>query len=494
MTYKLYTELLEFCIKAFGTMLCRVEVSEARMKNVIGVYGVGVMGRGLALNLASKGHRVAIFNKEVDRMVEVVEDARAEGIQTINGYCTVRDFMESLDKPKKVLMMVPAGKPVDDVIANIKPYLRQNDIVIDGGNEWYERTEHRQQILGLYGVDFVGMGVSGGEHGARHGAAFMPSGDMDAVNAVLPFLRDASDVRSQPCYVGGGGAGQYVKTVHNGMEYAIMQIIAEVYHVLKVVYKQDNTSILNFFDECNHVTNSYLLSITCDILKHHDDDGVPLLEKILDVPRMNGTGAWTVKDAFESLVSCPSITAAIDARINTSNLESRQELSALCSQHVPRGEPLCIEDGCFLDTHDCMLLRTSMILSMYMTYLQGFLLISSKSYAKNWGVDLAKVAQIWLGGCIIRSDILSFFIETDPQGYKKNMFNIFQQQFSSLGEIIALCAKNGVCIPVLSATYQYILANIQAQSPANLIQAQRDYFGSHGYERIDMPGKFHTKW
>jgi 6-phosphogluconate dehydrogenase len=455
------------------------------MKNALGVYGVGVMGRGLALNIASKGHRVAIFNKEIDRMVAVVEGARRENIHSIHGYNTVRDFMESLERPKKVLMMVPAGQPVDDVIADIKPFLRAGDIVVDGGNEWYARTEHRQTLMGMYGVNFIGMGVSGGEHGARHGAAFMPSGDPYAVNTVLPFFQDASDPNSTPSYVGAGGAGQYVKTVHNGIEYAIMQIIAETYHVLKHVYKKDNNSIADFFDTSNHMINSYLLEITSKILRRTDAEGTSLVNMILDVPRMNGTGAWTVKDAFESLVSCPSITAAIDARITASKRAERLELSALCRSWSPSA-PVA---GSSEDQ-----LATSMMLCMYMTYLQGFLLIMQKSANKNWGVNPARLAQIWMGGCIIRSDILLFFIETEPEHYKKDMFNMFQDKFATLAELVSTCALYGASTPVLAATYQYILANIQAQSPANLIQAQRDYFGSHGYERIDIPGKFHTQW
>lgn len=456
------------------------------MKNVIGVYGVGVMGRGLALNLASKGHRVAIFNKEINRMVEVVEDARSQNINMVSGYQTVRDFMDSLERPKKVLMMVPAGLPVDEVLANIKPYLQRGDIVIDGGNEFYGRTECRQDMLAPYGINFIGMGVSGGEKGARHGAAFMPSGDRGAVDTVMPFIRDASDPSSVPSYVGSGGAGQYVKMIHNGMEYAVMQIIAETYYVMKNVYKMDNQSIICFFDECNSTTPSYLLSITCDILKRSDSDGTPLIEKIIDVPHMNGTGTWTVKDAFDTLVPCPSITAAIDARITASKRTERMELSAMMSSF---SEGSAAE--CQMDLHG---LRVSMVLCMYMTYLQGFLLIMQKSAKKNWGVDPISLAKTWMGGCIIRSDILKFFVETDPQSYKKNMFDMFQNQVPTLANLVATCAKHGTAIPVMSATYQYILMSTQSKSAANLIQAQRDYFGSHGYERIDIPGKFHTIW
>lgn len=457
------------------------------MKNVIGVYGVGVMGRGLALNLASKGHRVAIFNKEINRMVEVVEDARSQNINIVSGYRTVRDFMDSLERPKKVLMMVPAGPPVDEVLANIKPYLQRGDIVIDGGNEFYGRTECRQDMLAPYGINFIGMGVSGGEKGARSGAAFMPSGDPCAVDQIMPFLRDASDPDSVPSYVGSGGAGQYVKMIHNGMEYAVMQIIAETYHVMKHVYKMDNQSIISFFDECNRANPSYLLNITCEILKRPDSDGTPLVEKILDVPCMNGTGTWTAKDAFDTLVSCPSITAAIDARINASKRAERMELAAIMAS---------LEDSA-ADTEyvmDLDALRRSMVLCMYMTYLQGFLLIMQKSTNKNWGVDPVSLAKTWMGGCIIRSEILTFFIETDPQNYKKNMFGMFQNHVAILANIVATCAKQGAPIPVMSATYQYILMSIQSKSAANLIQAQRDYFGSHGYERVDKPGKFHTIW
>lgn len=450
--------------------------------NAFGIYGVGVMGRGLALNLASKGHRVSIYNKEVERVVEVVEDGRIDNIHNIFGYDTVKDFMKSLQFPRKVLMMVPAGKPVCDVIASMSPYLKRGDILIDGGNEWYQQTQNRQEMVRWrYGVELIGMGVSGGAHGARYGAAFMPGGDRASVETILPFLRDASDPHSEVAYVGAGGSGNFVKMVHNGIEYAIMQAISEIYSVLKNMYHMDNESIAAFFDD-HEFLNSYLLEITAQILRTSDDDGSQLIDKILDVPQMNGTGAWTAKEAFDTLVSCPTIISAIDARIIASTKSDRIVLSTLIPPSNIGGYS------------DMSWVSEVLIVAMHMAYLQGFQLITAKSKKENWGVNTKNLAKNWMGGCIIRSNLLGFFANTETDAYLYASFEKYSNKLPIFARFVSESALSGIYCPTICATYQYMLGYTTAALPTNLIQAQRDYFGAHGYERTDKPGKFRTKW
>lgn len=458
--------------------------------NSFGVYGVGVMGRGLALNLASKGHRVAIFNKEVDRMWDIISDARKENIHTVKGYPTVKEFMESLERPKKVLMMVPAGDAVDQVIHNMAPYISEGDIIIDGSNEWYPKTQHRQDALYLdHGAHLIGMGVSGGAHGARHGAAFMPGGRSEAIEAVLPFLESASDPNSLTAYIGKAGSGNYVKMVHNGIEYALMQIIAEVYDALKKLYGLDNAAISMVFKECNRTLQSFLLDITVDILNKKDDQGsnAPLLDMVLDVARMNGTGTWTAKDALEVLVPCPSIAAAVDARLFSKDLESRTALSCVFPTSVDNMQSLPLEE--FMASSQYTMIRAVLVTAMHMAYLQGFLLMQQRSMQSNWDINIAHVAQCWMGGCIIRSDLLNFFASTPEDLLKQHAFHDVSHHFTHYVEFVSKCVMSHVPTPVLCATYQYMLGSTTLASSANLIQAQRDYFGAHGYERVDLPGK-----
>lgn len=455
--------------------------------NAFGVYGVGVMGRGIALNVASKGHRVAIFNKEIERVSDVLKDAHTDGISSIAGYHTVKDFMNSLERPKKVLMMVPAGKAVDEVITTMKPYMQQGDIIIDGGNEWYERTEKRQhELLEDHGVHLIGMGVSGGAYGARHGAAFMPGGDQEAVSHILEYIRSASDKKSHVGYVGEGGSGNYVKMVHNGIEYAVMQIIAEAYDIMKNIYNLTNDDIRTFFLSMNTDLQSYLLQITVDILDKLDDDGIHVIDTILDVARMNGTGTWTARDALELLLPCPSIAAAVDARLTSTQKCDRTILSHLLKRGISSYTP-----NDFIGTPDEIHLKETIITSMYMSYLQGFLLIQKKSEEKAWNVNMNQVAKTWMGGCIIQSTILHFFAVNDPLSYKRQLFHYVSHTFEDYAHVMHMCLQHTLYTPVLSATYQYMLGLTNAKSSANIIQAQRDYFGSHGFEKVNAPGSIH---
>ena len=450
------------------------------------------MGKGLALNLASKGHRVAIYNKEVDRISEVLQEARSQSINTVRGFDTVRGFVSSLERPKKILMMVPAGNAVDDVLASMKPYLQPGDIVIDGGNEWYKNTEERQKMLmKVSGVQLVGMGVSGGSKGAREGAAFMPGGDPSAVEQIMHFVRDMSDAMSTPTYIGARGSGHFVKTVHNGIEYALMQIIAEAYDILKNHYMLENATIATFFRECNKDLDSFLLDITCDILSTEDDDGLPLIGKILDASNMKGTGVWTVKESFDTLVACPSITTAIQERIISKDKVSRVVLSHMCRQPMMR---CSIPSEDFMESHEAFLIKNVMRTCMLISYLQGFELMHAKSTQEQWCTDVQRVAAVWMGGCIIRSRLLMLFQIVEPSQYKKEMFMMVAPHYEVFVEFMSRAALVRLRTPVMAATFQYILSWTHAYCPANLIQAQRDFFGAHGYERVDKHGTFTTKW
>jgi 6-phosphogluconate dehydrogenase len=452
------------------------------MKNKIGVYGLGVMGRNLALNLASKGHRVSLYNRETEWVDHVIGDAKKEAIDTLDGYDTVEDFMKSLAPPKKVIVMVTAGKPVDYVMESMLPYLQQGDIVIDGGNEWYENTERRQKWLwDACGTYVIGMGVSGGKHGARYGASLMPGGDVYAYDIIRPFLNDMAaklDNDDDTCqaYIGAGGCGNYVKMVHNGIEYGIMQIIAEVYDILRTCFGYTNEETAQWFDETNETMNSYLIDITARVLrqKEGERDFVDIIE---DVPQMNGTGTWTARESFSTQppVAIPIITTAMQARCIQANKKTRVALNTIASRGKKEND--IIQRVCTVED-----VRRAMKMAMYFCYLQGFELIQAKSTERKWGVDIPQLAHIWLNGCIIRSDILHFFESEREEGYMGYMTRMFADMSMyrlCLVNTLQVCLELGIATPVLSACHQYILAMTQEKSVGNIIQAQRNYFGGH---------------
>ena len=448
---------------------------------------MGVMGKNLALNIASKGHSISIYNRDYVKTQEIISQSVKENLDKVHGYERLDSFVDSLEKPRKVIIMVKAGDAVDDVLRNIGQYIDKDDIVIDGGNEWYERTEKRQMhMYDTYGAYLLGMGVSGGAEGARYGPSLMPSGNVYAFEHVRPILESIAaktkDDITCMTYVGTGGSGNYVKMVHNGIEYGIMQVIAEVYTIMKRCMGYTNDDIATFFENCNIDIQSYLLEITIAILREKEGDEY-VLDKIIDSPKMNGTGTWTSKDGYEMQVAIPSIHSAVDARIISSKKELRMKLGEVYASY---------------DTFDSVNtfygriknddIQKAMTACMFLCYVQGFQLIQEKNFEKKWGVHLQDMANIWKGGCIIRSRILDFFSDIDDEAdiIEKSLTSLWvHESLPNISKVITSCSLNYVPTPIISSSFQYILQHTQKKDSSNLIQAQRHYFGAHGYERYD---------
>lgn len=450
------------------------------LRNKIGVFGLGTMGGNLALNLASKGHKISVYNRNVNRVDKLLDVASKESIHTIKGYTSVESFMYSLETPKKIVLMITAGKAVDAAIEELSPFIEKDDIIIDGGNEWYENTERRQNVLmQTHQAHWIGMGVSGGTQGARYGASIMPSGDQFVYDIIKPYISDIAAVDERDgivceTYIGTGGSGHYVKMVHNGIEYGIMQVIAEVYDVLRISYNYDDCRIADFFEDCNIGINSYLLEITANVLRKKTGNNASFVEAILDVPAMNGTGTWTAYDSFTTATSIPIITTSIDARRMYQAKATRTILSKYRDAPNHQIASCVLDRGCLKDV---------LLSSINMCYFQGFQLIAEKNRDKQWGISIKDLAKIWKNGCIIRSTFLDFYAEVDEDKYLEMILMTFN--YSSYRHVLHCCIALGIPLPCISACYQYILIVTQDKSPANLIQAQRNYFGDHPITMID---------
>lgn len=457
------------------------------MKHSIGVYGLGVMGKNLSLNIASKGHTIAVFNRDHSKTHDAVIQSRKENITTLYGYDKVDSFVNSLELPRKIIVMVKAGAAVDAVIREIGEHINAGDIIVDGGNEWYENTERRQvNVHNTYGAYLLGMGVSGGSEGARNGPSLMPSGNEEAFREMEPILSSIAakvDERSVcVSYIGSGGSGNYVKMVHNGIEYGVMQVIAEVYFIMKTIMKYSNEAIATFFERCNMC--NYLFEITIDILRRTDGDSI--LDNILDSPKMNGTGTWTSKEGYEMCVPMPSIHSAVNARMISSKKHLRTMLSDIneLSQTTSNTNNNITEDD----------LEKALITSVFLCYVQGFALLQKKNIEKQWGINHKTIADIWKGGCIIRNRaILDFFsndvfdnttdLEEELYMMKTMTSTWVTNGVQPLSKLVSTCSANFIAIPTISNSFQYILQFIQKDDPSNLIQAQRNYFGAHAFEK-----------
>lgn len=472
-------------------------------KGNIGVYGLGVMGRNLALNLEENGYRVSLYNRTVPGKEENVVSSFLENAgmnKNFIGTDSKKSFIDSLEKPRKILLMVKAGEAVDNVISQLIPHLDSGDIIIDGGNSHFNDTSRRVNELHERDIRFVGMGVSGGEEGARNGPSLMPGGTPSAWDELKPIFENiaAKDAEGKPCctWIGAGGAGHFVKMVHNGIEYADMQLIAECYHIMKEMLMLPALEIGSVFSDWNrNQLNSYLLEITSEILKTTDEDGEPLVNKILDSAGQKGTGLWTSVSGLESGIPLPSITSAVFARVFSSFKSLRKELSGRLSgpvmEDIKNGQSLLID------------LREALLAGRMITLAEGFFFIKQISKEKKWDIDLPEVARIWQNGCIIRSELLkpvrdTLLNEPDAEHLLSTKFfkDKLEETHRALRGTVSLTIQNGIPCPVMSNTLaQYDMLRSE-WLPANLIQAQRDYFGSHTYERIDKPrGKyFHTDW
>jgi 6-phosphogluconate dehydrogenase len=446
---------------------------------------MAVMGRNLALNIADRGFRVAVWNRDA----VLTEEAVAESGGTLAGAETLEELVASLEKPRKLLMMIKAGKPVDQVLEQLRGLLERDDIIIDGGNSWFEDTQRREQEMATVGLHFLGIGVSGGESGARHGPSLMPGGKRDAYSHLEPMLQAISaKTVSGPCvtYVGTDGAGHFVKMVHNGIEYADMQLIAEAYQMLREINGVEPPELAELFMKWNQgVLESFLIDITAQVFQVKDEKtGSWLVNKVLDRAEQKGTGRWAAEIALRLGIPVPSIAAAIDGRV-LSNMRDLRLKASTCL----RGPYLAATDSVKVDEDG---VQTALYASKICAYAQGMALIQAASNKYHWSVDLKEIARIWKGGCIIRAR----FLDTMMQAFerKSDLPNLLMDE--QIGNEMAkaqtawrrtVCRANaaGVPVPGLSASLSYYDTLRAPTLPHNLVQAQRDAFGAHLYQRID---------
>ncbi|MDQ1803961.1 NADP-dependent phosphogluconate dehydrogenase [Chryseobacterium sp. CKR4-1] len=461
-----------------------------------GMVGLGVMGRNLLYNIADNGFSIAGFDLDEAKVKELEAEATSE--MKIKGIGSLEDFVSALESPRKIILMVPAGKPVDAVLESLTPLLSQGDIVIDAGNSYFEDTNRRIADLASKNLHFMGMGVSGGEKGARFGPSIMPGGDLEAFRLLQPMLEAISaKVDNEACtaYMGKGSAGNYVKMVHNGIEYAIMQLISEAYDLLKRGAKLNNDELYQVFKEWNSgEMNSFLIEITRDIFQQKDSltDGY-LLDQILDKAGAKGTGKWTSEQAMEIGVSIPTIDIAVTSRILSAYKEERVRASKLYSgREITNPE----DTKAFIkEVGDALYLAT------LISYAQGLALLVKASEEYGFEIPLKDVVKIWRGGCIIRSVLLEkFYLAYTQDPHLSNILLdqdisvIVKEKISSLRKTAAYAASNGIPSLGLQTALGYFDAYTTASLPVNLIQAQRDYFGAHTYQRTDREGVFHTSW
>ena len=464
--------------------------------NNIGVMGLAVMGSNLALNMADKGYKVALFNRTYSVGEKVMQNTPHENFTL---YKTVEDFVQSLERPRKIVIMVKAGKPVDLVIDQLIPLLDEGDIIMDGGNSYFPDTIRRHKTVNEAGLRYLGVGISGGEEGARFGPSIMPGGDKEAYSYVEDILKDISaKAYGEPCvtYIGDDGAGHFVKMVHNGIEYADMQLIAESYALLKHVGHLSNEELAKTFTEWNEgELDSYLIEITSDIFKVKDPEGDGyLVDKILDKAAQKGTGKWTAEEALNTGTDASLLASAVFARFMSSNKVERVVANATLEY---RGEPTLVDDKkAFIEE-----VRQALYASKIIAYAQGFDLMKRAAQEYNWDLNFGEIAKIFREGCIIRAKFLDRITEAyesnpnlDNLLLDHNFNQILDRYQPNLRKVASIGILNGISIPAFTSAISYFDAYKTAHSSANLIQAQRDYFGAHTFERIDMEGHFHHEW
>ncbi|QYN42839.1 NADP-dependent phosphogluconate dehydrogenase [Gilliamella sp. ESL0443] len=464
-------------------------------KQQIGVIGMAVMGRNLALNIESRGFSVSIYNRSKDKTEQVMAE---HSDKRLVPYYSIEDFVNSLEKPRRILIMVQAGKGTDAVIDELRPLLDKGDIIIDGGNAFFEDTIRRNKMLSDEGFNFIGAGVSGGEEGALKGPSIMPGGQKEAYELVAPILEKiAAKANGEPCvaYIGPDGAGHYVKMAHNGIEYGDMQLIAESYSVLKHVVGLTNDELADVFADWNKgELDSYLTEITADIFKYKDENGDYLVDMILDAAGNKGTGKWTSQSALDLGEPLSLITESVFARY----------ISAIKDQRVAASKVLeGPEKLAFTGDKQTLIekVRKALYMGKIISYAQGFAQLKAASEHYNWQLNYGEIAKIFRAGCIIRAQFLQKI--TDAYTENNNIDNLLLAPYfrktveayqQSLRDVICLAVSQGIPVPTLSAAIAYYDSYRSAVLPANLIQAQRDYFGAHTYKRIDKEGVFHTDW
>jgi len=460
-----------------------------------GVIGLGVMGQNLALNIHDHGNSVAVWNLEPDMVDKFVHDHG-----DIVGNKDLKDFVQSLERPRRMLMMIKAGDPVDQMLKKLAPLLSPGDIVIDGGNSWFKDTQRREAEMRNVNLNFFGMGVSGGEEGARHGPSLMPGGSKEAYEHLKPILESiAAKSDSGPCvtHCGPDGAGHFVKMVHNGIEYGDMQLIAEAYDLLRKALGLTASEIADIFAQWNSgVMESYLVEITSQVLTAIDPQtNKPLVDQILDKAGQKGTGKWTAQVALDLAVPIPTIAAAIDARVLSSMKDERVQASKVLGSSQMRYSG---DKKQFVTAiHDAL------YAAKICSYAQGMSLIRAGSNEWNWGIVLREMARIWKAGCIIRARLLDSIMKAfdrNPQLPNLLLDDEFKKAVRSAEgnwrKVISTSVELGIPVPAMSASLAYFDSYRSAELPQNLTQAQRDFFGAHTYQRKDDPqGKaVHTEW
>jgi len=466
------------------------------MQADIGLTGLAVMGQNLALNMESRGYTVAVYNRTAERTRGFMKQ-RAAGKRIVAGY-SIEEFLRTLKRPRTVMITVKAGKPVDETIGQLVPFLQKGDILIDGGNSFFQDTIRRTRELESRGFRYIGTGVSGGEEGALHGPSIMPGGTREAYDQVGSiFLDIAAKVDGEPCctYIGADGAGHYVKMVHNGIEYGDMQLIGEAYMLMKDALGMSHEEMHRTFAGWNKgELDSYLIEITADILSKTDPaTGQPLVEMILDKAGQKGTGKWTSQSALDLGISTPTVAEAVFARCVSALKEERVEASAMLS-----GPKMAFngEEEEFLES-----IRQALYASKICSYAQGFSLMQSAAEEYGWELKLGEIAMIWRGGCIIRAKFLGRIKEAyDRNPALRNLLmdpyfsEIVQNNQTRWRQVVSTAIQLGVPVPGFSSAITYYDAYRNERLWANMIQAQRDYFGAHTYQRVDREGTFHTEW
>jgi 6-phosphogluconate dehydrogenase len=469
------------------------------MEADIGLIGLAVMGQNLALNINDHGYSVSVYNR-THAATEKFLAGSAAGRNDIFGARSLEELVSSLAKPRKILLLIKAGAAVDEMLDHLLPLLAQGDLVIDSGNSFYEDTVRRVKSCASRGILFVGMGISGGEEGARHGPSLMPGGNEAAWPLVRGIFTDiaAKTATGEPCcaWIGAEGAGHFVKMVHNGIEYGDMQLIAETYQLMRSAYGMSHSDMAKAFESWNRSElDSYLVEITAAILRFPDADGSPLVEHILDSAGQKGTGKWVSQTSLDAGVPLTLISEAVFARYLSALVDERRDASEILEGPETPPTPASVEA-----IED---LRRALLAAKIVSYAQGFMLMRELGAARGWELDHGSIAQVWRNGCIIRSvflDRIKEAFDKDPELPSLLVDHYFAGLLGdchqSLRRVVSLASQAGVSAPALSSALAFYDGYRCAASSANLLQAQRDYFGAHTYERTDRPrGEFHhTDW
>lgn len=465
-------------------------------KQQIGVIGLAVMGKNLALNIESKGFTISVYNRSPEKTDELIKEAHGKNII---GTYSMQEFVESLETPRKILIMVKAGQPTDDTIQQLLPFLEKGDILIDGGNSFFEDTIRRNRELEAAGFRFIGAGVSGGEEGALKGPAIMPGGQQSAYEQVEAILTGISaKVNGDPCctYIGPNGAGHYVKMVHNGIEYGDMQLISEAYFLLKNLFGLNAQELHEIFAEWNRgELDSYLIEITADIFTKVDPEtNKPLVDVILDTAGQKGTGKWTSQSALDLGVPLSIITESVFTRSLSAMKQERVMASKILKG--PARFEIKEDKQTFIEA-----VRRALYASKISSYAQGFAQLKVASEEYKWDLNYGSIAMIFRGGCIIRAR----FLQNIKDAYDRNpelpnllldpYFNdVIENYQEAWRKVVATAVTNGIPVPAMASALTYYDSYRSETLPANLLQAQRDYFGAHTYQRVDKEGTFHTIW